>query len=369
MKFVLANKNNINMTLTANDFETINDVGTEVKTAEEMGIQTPIETNEVKTEFVAETKNENVTTENVVTEEKKEVATEAEAEVKTSSLFDKFTKPTSETIVEDSLPKEDDKYEYLDYDELVADYESKLEKYNSPLAKLLGGDYDLTNVDLKEFLSKAIGENFESMSDEQLIERSLNQNPHFSKLSPEDQEEEIESMKANFEVMSKLQKLTEREKLIGTLGAGSTNDILASLEEIQKGQQNMVNPEEFFETKSKERFEETYGAVKNTISELSKSLIGQEYNGYKVSEEDAKAIEAAFDEQTLSFDAEKVAFNLFKASTYDKAVESAYKRGLEEGVKEKTNPSKGSVSSAPIFKGEKKGMEGMSASDWANVQL
>jgi hypothetical protein len=365
MKFVLANKNNINMTLTANDFETINDVGTEVKTAEEMGIETPIETNEVKTEFVAETKNENVTTENVVTEEKKEVATEAEAEVKTSSLFDKFTKPTSETIVENKTEENPTQFK-----EEFEQTKAELQKYkDSPIAKLLGGDYDLTKVDLKEFLSKAIGENFNEMSDEQLIERSLNENPHFSKLSPEDQEEEIESMKANFEVMSKLQKLTEREKLIGTLGAGSTNDILASLEEIQKGQQNMVNPEEFFETKAKERFEETYGAVKNTISELSKSLIGQEYNGYKVSEEDAKSIEAAFDEQTLSFDAEKVAFNLFKASTYDKAVENAYKKGLEEGVKEKTNPSKGSVSSAPIFKGEKKGMEGMSASDWANVTL
>jgi hypothetical protein len=342
------------MNLTENSFDTMVETTQEVEIAPEYAETQVAETTETKTEETTEVKTE-------PTEVKTEVKTEVATEEKPKSLFDKFTKPTEvkEEVKTIEIPKE--------LQNELDQAKAELQKYKeSPIAKLLGGDYDLTKVDLKDFLSKGAGENYSNLSDEQLIEKNLTSNPHFSKLSAEDQEEEIENMKAKFEGMGKLEKIEAREAMISKMSTNPT-DLFKTLTEIQEGQKALTNPDEYFEKRSIEQFNETRDRIKGEIGGIAKSLIGQEYNGYKVGEEDAKLIESAFDEQTTSFDTEKVAFNLFKAVTYDKAVEAAYERGKLEGVKEQSNPSKGTIKGTPIFKGEKKGLAGLSFEEFPTL--
>lgn len=326
------------------------------------------EANETQTEMplqeVAAEKVE-ATTEQVVETEAEEVATEPAKETpsteeKKESLFDKFTKP--ETKVEETKVPEDVAKE-------IESYKAELEKYkSSPLAKLLGGDYDLTQVDLKDFLKQAVGEDYNSLSDNELIEKSLKANPMFDKLTEEEQEEEISMLTSRFDSMTKLEKLEARQELIEKLGANSDNEIFKSLQEIQEKQKSFVDPDKYFEQKTKETFEQTYNNVKSTLTELSNSLVGQEYNGFKVTDQAVKSIVEAFDNQTQKFNVEEVAFNLFKSTHFDDYGKFMYEKGKREAEVKAANPSRNETRTGIEGAKDTKGLGAMTFDDFKKVR-
>jgi hypothetical protein len=307
---------------------------------------------EATNEQVAETKAEEV-----VTDVTKETAS---TEVKKESLFDKFTKP--ETKVEETKVPEDVAKE-------IESYKTELEKYkNSPLAKLLGGDYDLTQVDLKDFLKQAVGENYDNLSDAELIEKSLRTNPMFEKLSEEEQEEEISNLTSRFDSMTKLEKLEARQELLEKLNGDEENEIFKTLQEIQNNQKTLVDPDKFFEQKTKETFEQTYNNVKSALSELGNSLVGQEYNGFKVTADAAKSILDAFDNQTQKFNVEEVAFNLFKATNFDNYGKFMYEKGKMEAEIKAANPSRNETRAGIEGAKDTKGLGGMTFDDFKKIR-
>jgi len=276
---------------------------------------------------------------------KKAAETAAANENTKGEFFEKFKTAAPENkAADEKKPETPENKEVVipdDVKQKLESYEAELKKYKElPLAKLLGGDYDLTQVDLKDLLKKAVGEDYSNLPDEKLIEKSLKANPMFEQLSEDEQKEEIESLTEKFKGMSKLELLTERGKLISSLSSAQPNEILAHLQEIQEAQKKLVNPDEFFEKKTKETFDQTFEKVRTEVSTLSKSIVGQSYKGYTATEEDAAKTEQIFSDQVLNFNTDVATFNAFKAATYDSAVEAAEKRGYEKGIKEQTNPNR-----------------------------
>ena len=136
--------------------------------------------------------------------------------------------------------------------------QAELEKYkSSPIAKLLGGDYDISNIDIKDFLKKAVGEDYSNLSDDALIEKSLSANPLFDNLTDEEKQEEIYLRKERLEGMSKLEKLQHRNNLIYELEKSKdTNEIFKTLQEIQNTQKAAIdNPDEWYQEKVNNDFE------------------------------------------------------------------------------------------------------------------
>lgn len=320
------------------------------ETQAEMPLQ---EATETKVEAVAENAPESKA------EEVKVETPTPQAEEKVS-FFDKFTKPETkveETKLPDDIAKE------------IESYKAELDKYkSSPLAKLLGGDYDLTQVDLKDFLKQAVGEDYSNLSDSELIEKSLKSNPMFEKLTAEEQEEELSMLTSRFEGMSKLEKLEARQELLEKLNGDGDNDIFKSLQEIQEKQKSFVDPDKYFEQKSKETFEQTYNNVKSTLTELSNSLVGQEYNGFKVTDQAVKSIVEAFDNQTQKFNVEEVAFNLFKSTHFDDYGKFMYEKGKREAEVKAANPSRNETRTGIEGAKDTKGLGSMTFEDFKNIR-
>ncbi len=333
---------------------------------------------EVKTEAVVEAKVETPTevkTEPVVEAKTEAVKVEAPAEVKTEtketpkeekSFFDKFTKKdeiATETKAEatSTIPAE--------LQAEIDGYKAEIERYKeNPLAKLLAGDLDLTNIDLKDFLTKAVGEDFSKLNDDQLIEKSLTSDPHFEKLSPEEQQEELDMAKAKFDSMSRLERLRERESIVSKLNTSNPSELLKSLQEIQANQKNLVDPDKYYEETAQKNFSEKFEATKSEISELAKSLVGQKYGDFEVGGDIPDKIVKAFEEGVLNFSADDALMNAFYKVTYDDAVKSAYERGKAEATKQAANPSQGMTSSTPTFKEGVTGLAGLKAADFRQAR-
>jgi len=180
---------------------------------------------------------------------KKAAETAAANENTKGEFFEKFkTDAPEKKPAEAGKPETPENKEVVipdDVKQKLESYEAELKKYKElPLAKLLGGDYDLTQVDLKDLLKKAVGEDYSNLPDEKLIEKSLKANPMFEQLSEDEQKEEIDNLTEKFKGMSKLELLTERGKLISSLSSAQPNEILAHLQEIQEAQKKLVNPDE-----------------------------------------------------------------------------------------------------------------------------
>lgn len=342
------------------DFASAVETSNEVKTAEELGTQVQPEAKVEPTEPKAE---ENVEPKEEPTEPK----AEEKGEEKKESFFDKFTKPEAEKV-EEKVEQPQENTELLEQFEAI---KQELEKYkSSPLAKLLGGDYDLTKVDLKDFLKQAVGEDYSNLGDEALIQKSLQSNPNWDRLTEDEQAEELELQKTKLEGMSRLEKLEYRESLINKLnGSKDVNEIFKTLEEIQTNQKNTIaNPDEWYKEKVASEFEERFNHVKSSIQNIASSIIGQEFNNYKVTQEDAEAMVSLFEKEVKSFNEEDKAFTLFKAATYERAIAEAEKRGRELERKAISNPSQVITDTKMDFKGEKTGLEGLGFDDFRNIR-
>lgn len=339
----------------ANAKETSQDVQEVEFKAAETPIETKVET-EVKVD--AEVKTE---------------AEEIKTEVVQPSLFDKFAKPNEEVTTEPKAEEVKTEVVVEPTEQLVA-LQAELEKYKSnPLAKLLGGDYDITNLDIKDFLKKAVGEDFTNLSDDALIEKSLSANPLFDALTDEEKQEEIDLRKERLEGMSKLEKLQHRNTLISELEKSKdTNEIFKTLQEIQTQQKETIaNPDEWYQEKVNNDFETRFNEVKQAITNNAKSLIGQEYKvnnfSYKVTEEDAASMDNAYVNEVTNFNADDKSFNLFKVVTYEKAIQQAIEYGKTLAIKSDANPSQ-NMTSNYIASKDNKGIESMSPTDWQNVK-
>lgn len=333
-----------------------------------------------------EVSNEPKVVENVAAEVKVETPSAEVTEVKTEvvtqpSLFDKFkpaeevkTEPKVETAAAEVVVENKVVEPTEQSNEQLQALSAELEKYkSSPLAKLLGGDYDIANVDLKDFLRKAVGEDYTKLSDDDLIQKSLAANPLFDSLSDEEKNEEIELQRSKLDSMSKLEKLQHRNNLISELDKSKdSNEIFKALEEIQNKQKEAItNPDEWYQEKVQNDFEAKFNEVKQAITNNANSLVGQEYRvgnfGYKVSAEDAKAIEDAYVSEVTNFNADDKSFNLFKIATYEKAIEKAIEYGKTLAIKGDANPSQ-NMTSSYIASADNKGIAGMQPVDWQYVK-
>ena len=288
-----------------------------------------VKTEEVKTEVKTETKVEAPAKEEKKPEEK-------------GSFFEQFTKAEKVEVKPTEVVIPDEFKQELD------SVKQKLERYkSSPIAKLLGGDYDLSKIELKDFLKQAVGADYSGLSDEALIEKSLQSNPNWDRLSPEEQSEEIESQKSKLEGMSRLEKLDYREGLLSKLNSQSdANEVFKTLQEIQEGQRNSIgNPEEWYNNRVVNDLTERFNTAMQSITETATSLVGQEYKigdvSYKVTSEDAASMSSVFEKEFTQFNEQEKAFNLFKIATYESAVKAAYEQGKQEAVKKNANPSQG----------------------------
>lgn len=327
----------------------------------EEGQSTPLEKEAVVLPEVEETEAATeVAAETTETTEAKAEETTAETEEKPKSLFDQFKKPN-----EDATTEKEEKTEVVDGNR-VAELEEKLKKYDTPLAKLLGGDYDLTNVDIKDLLRKAVGEDYSNLSNENLIAKALNSDPDFLSLTPEEQKEEIETRLASLEGMSKYEVQKERSKMLNELNkASDPSELVKALEEVKESQKNGIKePEKWYEEKVTQEFNDKFQATKAEISNLAKGLVGQEYNGFAVTEEIANEIAGVFEDQTMNFSSEKATINAFKIATYDKWGDERERIGYEKAMKEKMNPSTNTSTGAVIVTRDPTSMEGATKDDF-----
>lgn len=311
-----------------------------------------------------ETKTDEVAKEEVAAPDVKAETKDPEAQEK-QSFFDRFTKlETTET--KESETKQPETTAAISPE--AEKWKKELDEIKShPAFQLLTGGKDLAEVDLKAFFKGAIGEDFSALSDDQLIEKSLRSNPAFSQLTEQEATEELEKAKSEFTEMGKLDRLTKRNQMVDTLNKTvPENDILKKLSELQENQRKSVDPEEYYNQKYQETFDTTYKTIETYFEETGKSLVGQKYNGYEVTQEDVNSMMTAFKKNSHEFDKEKVFFEYFLAATSDKREAAAEKRGYEKGLKQAVNPSMNNSSSTTIA--PKDGTVAKDANYWKNTE-
>lgn len=327
---------------------------TEISEMFEIETSTTLSNDQVKLETPAtETPVVEAQTEEV--EPEQTTTTDTTAEVKEKSFFDKFQKPekteetTSDTIKAEETATAQTKQDTLETPGELA-LKQELEKYkNHPAVKLLVGDKDLTQVDLNELFKQAAVTDFTKLSDEKLVEESLKANPAFSQLTSEEAQEEIERVIASMEGMSKLEKLTKRNEMVEALNkAQPENTLLKTLTELQDNQKKAIDPEEYYTQKAQQEFDTAFNDLNTYFTETGKSLVGQNYNGYTVTEEDYNTMVSMMNKNVKEFDKERVLFEYFHAATADKREAAAEKRGYEKGIKEAANPSRNDTGSTVI---------------------
>lgn len=302
------------------------------------------EATETKTEETAETAQ--------VKDEKAE-ATEVKTETKEekTSFFADFEKgsKSEEVKTETTVALKPEELKELE------DGRQALAELNriksSPAAKILAGDYDLTKItDLKAFAKQLVGEDFSSMSPEQLIAKKIDS--EYPDLSAEDKEELVKEDIDAYEKLSPSRQKAESLKIASSLAQKQPeSDLLKTLTEVQKAQKEVGNPDEYYKNRFQTEIQEALTTTLETAKAMSATMLDQEYKGYKVTADDVAAVDKAFEEHMTTFDPanpNKSLFNTFLAITADKRVEEAEKRGYERGIKEQANPNRNDVGSAVI---------------------
>ena len=286
------------------------------------------------------------------TEVKVEIPATVVEEKKELTFFDKLSgkteQPANEPPKAPELP-DDIKAKLEDYDKLV----------NNDLFKLLNGEKDLSKVDLKELGKQLLGENLESLNNEDLVKRSIAEK--YPEMDAEDLEAMVERNLFKLDYLEGKELDKERNKLIDSIAKNQNpSEIFKALTDLQKKQG--IDPKADFDR----QVSEYKASIEKTYDELSKQMVGQEYNGYKVTEEDAKGTLSEFKDNVDNFKVETNFLRMFKAATYDKAVKNAEARGYEKAMIEKGKPDAGS--NAPIIAPlSKEAFKDMSKEDWFSM--
>ena len=271
-------------------------------------------------------------------------------EVKEPSFFEKLSgkteTPANEPPKATELP-DDVKAKLEEYDKLV----------NNDIFKLFNGDKDLSKVDLKELGKQLLGENLEALSNEDLVNRAVKEK--YPDMDADDFEAMVERNLLKLESLEDKDFDKEKNKLIADISKNqSQSDIFKTLADLQKKQS--VDPQKEFQ----QQIETARTNIENRYKELAEKVVGQEYNGYTATKEDADGILNAFTENVNNFKPESNFLQIFKAVTYDKAVQAAETRGYERAMTLKANPDAGSTQPiiAPIT-GES-GLKNMTTADF-----
>lgn len=344
-------------------FRAASETNQEVKTPEELNVATtgsetakPEDSAAVVAEVKTEVNTEVKPTETPLAVEKKE---EVKPEEK-KSLFDRFTeeKPketASAPEVKSEIP-EDVKAE-LEKGKIA---QQELEKLKSiPIAKLLNGDYDLTNVDLNKFFKEAAGTDYSKLSTEQLMLEKIKS--EYPSLPPEKHEALLKEDMEAFDLLSDAKKDATVSKMVDDFTKSQPqSEIFKTLTEIQANQKQVGDPEKYYEERVNKEFEEKYETVKTQVSEMAKALVGQSYNGFTVTPSVAEKMVEEYVSQTAQFDPEKLAFNMFKIASYEEYGRAEYERGKLEQVKENSNANKGTGENVMSTK---EGQTGISGAD------
>lgn len=291
--------------------------------------------------------------ETVIPEEKKEGIVEEKKE----SLFDKFKKPEEkEQIIltdeqkAEQLEKETFKAKVIESDEykailgevsqLKSDGElskSEIQKYkDNALAKLF--DKDLTEIDVKEFGRKLIGEDLSKLSEEELLTRDIK--ARFSKLSGDDLDAAIQDELLSFQELRSYEQKQKLAEILETLEKSQPeNDVLKIINELKDktAETNVPDPNKYL---NREEVNNRLSEISSEYDKIGKKFIGQDYLGYIVKEDDIPLIKGVFEGIAKDFSVDKSWIRDFKAAIFDKAVVDADERGYQRGLIEKANPSR-----------------------------
>lgn len=294
---------------------------------------------------------------------KSDVATQVHPDDKSAAVIDPPADIKKEQTFFEKLKGSDVKIPEQVVPELPNDIKQKLEEYekitSSDIFKLLNGEKDLTKVDLKELGKKLAGEDFSKLDINDILQRTLKL--EYPNISDTDLEKAVESRALQFTNLEEWEQNLNRQKLVDVLSKNhKPDDVFQTLETIKKSQS--VNTAE-----DQKKAIETYRQQITTLYEdLAKQAIGQEYQGYVMSEEDGKATISEFNDNVQNFTPEKNFLRMLKAATYDKAVEAAEKRGYEKAIIEKGKPDFGKTGMPVIQPKTPEGLKNVSLQEFFN---
>lgn len=251
--------------------------------------------------------------------------------------------------------------------ELPDDIKAKLEEYDkitsSNLFKLFNGQKDLSKIDLKDLGKRLAGNNYSGLEDKDLVAQFLKL--EYPNLSDVDLDKAVTSRMASLEKMEDWEQTQTRLNMISHLDKNQKpDDVFSTLADIQKSQS--VN----FEEQQRQLIRQRTQELTTLYEDLAKQAVGQEYLGYKLTEDDTKTLLADFVENIQNFSPEKNFLRLLKATAFEKAVEAAEKRGFEKGVISKANPDQGKSTAPviqPLSEKDKKNLP-QSKAEWFDMQ-
>lgn len=343
--------------VTETSSEATNTANTEASTTQ----ATENTTTQQNTEVNTSTETTNTTTEN------KEVVSETKG-----AFFEKALGKKTETTIPDDIPA-DIKDQLKELQELkqrkyiTPELEKELSDYealkNNESIKLLKGDKDIKDLDIKALIKKAAGADYSRFSNEDLLRGKLQSK--YPNASKDDIEAILMDNVEKFSALSEAEQRAERSLMVDDLTklqpASDIETVLKGLQEAQKASQN---PEEFVRTQHEQAFNNLF----KFFTDSSPELEGQTYKGYTVTKEDALAIPQKFESDVKAFDQEQKKFDYFKIVTYDKAVEAAEKRGYEKGLKDRANPTHNNTSDQVLMNTNTTGDEKKDANYFKNMK-
>lgn len=249
--------------------------------------------------------------------------------------------------------------------QLPDDVKQKLEEYeritSSDLFKLLNGEKDLTKIDLKDLGKKLAGEDFSVLDNTELLKRALKN--EYPNISDADLQKATDSRVTKFEAMYDWEQNLQRSQMIDTLSkTHKPEEIFSTLQAIQKNQSTDPAADQ------KKAIDTYRQQLLVQYEELGKQMVGQEYMGYKQTEEDRKGTLAEFIDNVDNFTPEKNFFRMMKAATYERYGDAKYKEGYEKAMIEKGRPDFGKSNAAVIQPKTQEGMKNMSLKDFYEMQ-
>lgn len=250
----------------------------------------------------------------------------------------------------------------------VKELESLLEKANSKiksyeespigkLAEMVNGEYDLTKVDIRKIAKDMAGEDYSKYDIKDLIKIEIKK--EYPNISDEKLEEGVE---ARFNKLDDWEIDGVKEKIAEKLSASQTpSEVFKQLQKIQQDQldASKVNPQEYMNDVVSKGLKE----ISDKFKAYGEQIVGQEFNGYKATKEDADAINSLFENDSKNYDVDKGYLNNFKIVTYDKYAAAREQAGYERGLKEATNsnPNITDGNAVIVSRDDKKGLAGATA--------
>ena len=261
--------------------------------------------------------------------------------------------------------------EIVQPDVKVKELEAALEKANSKiksyeespigkLAEMVNGEYDLTKVDIKKIAKDMAGEDYSKYDIKDLIKIEIKK--EYPNISDEKLEEGVE---ARFMKLDDWEIDGVKEKIAEKLSASQTpSEIFKQLQKVQQDQidTSKVNPQEYMNDVVSKGLKE----ISDKFKSYGEQIVGQEFNGYKATKEDADAINSLFENDSKNYDVDKGYLNNFKIVTYDKYAAAREQAGYERGLKEATNsnPNMTDGQSVIVSREDKKGLAGANADNF-----